>query len=57
MKLYNRSGKDICELPITAENLFKFSLNGHSVKIQVFVQHESKIPCFIGLNISPHIGL
>ena len=56
-KLYGRSGKNSCELTLTAQATFMFTTNGYNVKASVFIQPESEIPCLLGMNVLPHLGL
>ena len=56
-KLYGRSGADCSEQTITAEARMKFSLDGHDVHVPVFVQPGSNIPCLLGMNVLPLLGV
>ena len=57
MKLYGRGGKNCDELLITAEVLFQFSLDSCSTEGVAFVHPESEIPCLLGMNVLPHLGI
>ena len=56
-KLYGRSGADCSELTITAEAKLEVELDGHHVKVPVFIQPESDIPCLLGMNVLPRLGV
>ena len=56
-KLYGRSGSDSSELTISAEVQFELSLDDHCVKVPVFIQPGSGIPCLLGMNVLPHLGV
>ena len=57
VKLYGRSGTNSSELTITAQAELQFSVDGHSVTTPVFIHPESEIPCLLGMNVLPHLGL
>ena len=56
-KLYGRSGRDRSELTITAEAQLEISLDGHHVSVPVFIQPGSDIPCLLGMNALPGLGV
>ena len=56
-KLFGRSGSDISELTITAETTLELEVGTHRVKVPVFVQPGSDIPCPLGMNALPQLGI
>ena len=56
-KLYGRSGSGRSELTITAEAQLQVTLDGHQVTVPVFVQPGSDIPCLLGTNVLPLLGV
>ena len=56
-KLYGGSGSDRSELTITAEAQMEISLDGHHVCVPVFIQPGSDIPCLLGMNALPGLGV
>ena len=56
-KLYGRSGADSSELTITAETPMEIVLDNRHVIVPVFIQPGSDIPCLLGMNVLPHLGV
>ena len=56
-KLYGRSGADSSELRITAETPMEIVLDNRHVIVPVFIQPGSDIPCLLGMNVLPHLGV
>ena len=57
MKLYGRGEEGGSQLQITAEVPFQLSLDDHTITAPVFVQPDSDIPCLLGMNVIPHLGI
>lgn len=55
--LNGKAGEDGQELCIAAETVLTFSVNDHTVKAPVFIQPSSSIPCLLGTNILPALGI
>ena len=45
------------ELQVTAEVPFQLSLDGYNAVAPVFVQPNSDIPCLLGINVIPSLGI
>ena len=56
-KLFGRSGADSSELTITAETTVELEVGNRQVTVPVFVQPESDIPCLLGMNALPQLGI
>ena len=57
VKLYGRSGSDHSELAITAETQLQVALDGYHVSVPIFIQPSSDIPCLLGMNVLPLLGV
>lgn len=57
VKLYGRGGQCGSELQITVEVPFQVSLDDHTAIAHVFVQPNSDIPCLLGMNVIPSLGI
>ena len=57
VKLYGRGGEGGSQLQITAEVPLQLSLDDHTITAPVFVQPDSDIPCLLGMNVIPHLGI
>ena len=56
-KLYRCSGSGHSELTITAEAQLQVTLDGHQVTVPLLVQPGSDIPCLLGTNVLPLLGV
>ena len=55
--LYGKGGRDSSELCVTAQTDLQLSVDGLTVIAPVFVQPSSSIPCLLGTNVLPELGV
>ena len=55
--LYGKGGRDSSKLCITAQTDLQLSVDGMTVIAPVFVQPSNSIPCLLGTNVLPELGV
>ena len=55
--LYGRGGRDSSELCVTTQTELQLSVDGITVIAPVFIQPSSSIPCLLGMNVLPELGV
>ena len=55
--LYGKGGRDSSELCITAQTDLQLSVDGLMVTAPVFIQPSSGVPCLLGTNVLPQLGV
>ena len=55
--LYGKGGRDSSELCITAQADLQLSVDGLTVTAPVFIQPSSGVPCLLGTNVLPQLGV
>ena len=57
VKLFGKGGRNNGELCISDLTVLELSVDGFSVKAPIFVEPASEIPCLLGTNILPKLGV
>ena len=58
MKLYGKGGKEKDrENVISAQTSLTIATDGRTVTVPVFIQPDSEVPCLLGMNVLPALGI
>lgn len=57
MALYGKGGRDNSKLCVTAQTKLELSADGLTTTAPVFVQPTSEVPCLLGTNVLPKLGV
>ena len=55
--LYGKGGLDSSKLSITAQADLQLAVDGLTVTAPIFIQPSSGVPCLLGTNVLPQLGL